>query len=49
MTDEEFAQLKTNGIKVHYSVVCPRKLWLYSPDIRWSGLIAAANTEVGCD
>lgn len=34
MTDEEFAQLKTNGIKVNYYVVCPRKLWLYSHDIR---------------
>jgi CRISPR-associated exonuclease Cas4 len=34
MTDEEFAKLKTNGIKVNYYVVCPRKLWLYSHDIR---------------
>ncbi|GBD37084.1 hypothetical protein HRbin36_02214 [bacterium HR36] len=34
MTDEEFAVLKTNGIKVNYYVVCPRKLWLYSHDIR---------------
>lgn len=34
MTNEEFAELKTNGIKVNYYVVCPRKLWLYSHDIR---------------
>ncbi|MDW8166913.1 MAG: CRISPR-associated protein Cas4 [Acidobacteriota bacterium] len=34
MTDEEFAELKTNGIKVNYCIVCPRKLWLYSHDIR---------------
>jgi CRISPR-associated exonuclease Cas4 len=34
MTDEEFAQLKTNGVKVHYYVVCHRKLWLYAHDIR---------------
>lgn len=49
MTDEEFATLKTNGIKVNYSDVCARKLWLYSRDIRWSGLITAVNPEVGCD
>ncbi|GIU82900.1 MAG: CRISPR-associated protein Cas4 [Acidobacteria bacterium] len=34
MTDEEFVELKTNGVKVNYYVVCPRKLWLYSHDIR---------------
>ncbi len=34
MTEEEFAELKTNGIKVNYYVVCPRKLWLYAHDIR---------------
>lgn len=34
MTDEEFAALKTNGIKVNYYVVCPRKLWFYSHDLR---------------
>jgi CRISPR-associated exonuclease Cas4 len=34
MTDEEFAELKTNGVKVHYYAICPRKLWLYSHDIR---------------
>ncbi len=34
MTEDEFAQLKTNGIKVNYFVVCERKLWLYSHDIR---------------
>lgn len=34
MTDEEFAKLKTNGVKVNYYVVCARKLWLYSHDIR---------------
>ncbi len=34
MTNEEFVELRTNGIKVNYYVVCPRKLWLYSHDIR---------------
>lgn len=34
MTDEEFEQLKVGGVKVHYYVVCHRKLWLYSHDIR---------------
>lgn len=34
MTDEEFAELKTNGIKVNYYLVCQRKLWLYSRDLR---------------
>lgn len=34
MTHEEFLALKTNGIKVNYYVVCPRKLWLYSHDLR---------------
>jgi CRISPR-associated exonuclease Cas4 len=34
MTDEEFAELRTNGIKVNYLAVCPRKLWLYAHDIR---------------
>ncbi|MDW8226229.1 MAG: Dna2/Cas4 domain-containing protein [Anaerolineales bacterium] len=34
MTDEEFAELKTNGIKVNYYIVCPRKLWLYAHDFR---------------
>lgn len=34
MTDEEFLALRTNGIKVNYYVVCPRKLWLYGHDIR---------------
>ncbi|MEM4284203.1 MAG: HepT-like ribonuclease domain-containing protein [Candidatus Caldarchaeum sp.] len=35
------------GTQVNY--VCARKLWLYSRDIRWSGLITAVNPEVGCD
>ena len=34
MTEEEFAELRTNGIKVNYYVVCWKKLWLYSHDIR---------------
>jgi CRISPR-associated exonuclease Cas4 len=34
MTEDEFIELRTNGIKVNYHVVCPRKLWLYSHDIR---------------
>jgi CRISPR-associated exonuclease Cas4 len=28
--EQEFAQLRTQGIKVNYWVVCPRKLWLFS-------------------
>lgn len=34
MTDEEFLELRTNGIKVNYLVICSRKLWFYSHDIR---------------
>jgi CRISPR/Cas system-associated exonuclease Cas4 (RecB family) len=34
MSQEEFEQLKVGGVKVHYYVVCHRKLWLYSHDIR---------------
>lgn len=38
MTDEEFETLRTNGIKVNYFVVCPRKLWLYAKGIRMEPL-----------
>lgn len=34
VTGEEFVQLKTNAVKVHYYVVCSRKLWLYARDVR---------------
>jgi hypothetical protein len=34
LTDEEFESLRTNGIKVNYYVICQKKLWLYSHDIR---------------
>lgn len=34
MTEEEFEELKTNGIKVQYWAVCPRKLWLYAKGVR---------------
>jgi CRISPR-associated exonuclease Cas4 len=34
MTEDEFLELRTNGIKVNYYVVCQKKLWLYSHDIR---------------
>jgi len=34
VTNEEFERLRTNGTKVNYYVVCPRKLWLYAHDIR---------------
>ncbi len=38
LTDEEFETLRTNGIKVNYWVVCPRKLWLYAKGIRMEPL-----------
>ncbi len=38
MTYEEFKELRTNGIKVNYLIVCPRKLWLYSKNIRMERL-----------
>ena len=38
MTDQEFEELKTNGIKVNYCVVCPRKLWLYVKGLRMEPL-----------
>ncbi len=38
LTDEEFEALRTNGIKVNYSVVCPRKLWLYAKGLRMEPL-----------
>lgn len=33
-SDEEFKQLRTNGIKVNYWAVCQRKVWLYSKGLR---------------
>lgn len=30
----EFERLKVSGIKVNYYIVCPRKLWLFSHDLR---------------
>ena len=34
LSDEEFAALRTNGIKVNYWAVCPRKLWLFAKGLR---------------
>jgi len=34
MTNDEFEDLRTNGVKVNYLVVCPRKVWLYARGIR---------------
>ncbi len=34
ISDEEFAALKTNGIKVNYWAVCHRKLWLFAKGLR---------------
>lgn len=34
LTDEEFESLRTNGVKVNYYAICPRKLWLFSHHIR---------------
>lgn len=38
MTDEEFEELRTNGIKVNYWVVCHRKVWLYAKGMRMEPL-----------
>ncbi len=38
MTDEEFLTLRTNGIKVNYWAVCPRKVWLYARGLRMEPL-----------
>lgn len=38
MTDDEFEDLRTNGIKINYLVVCPRKVWLYARGIRMESL-----------
>ncbi len=38
LSDEEFEALRTNGIKVNYFVVCPRKLWLYAKGLRMEPL-----------
>lgn len=34
LTPEEFASLRTNGLKVNYWAVCPRKLWLFAKGLR---------------
>ncbi len=34
LTDEEFEELRTNGTKVNYWAVCPRKLWLFAKGVR---------------
>ncbi|MCS7241824.1 MAG: CRISPR-associated protein Cas4 [Candidatus Caldatribacterium sp.] len=36
--EEGFENLRTNGIKVNYWVVCKRKLWLYSKGLRMEAL-----------
>jgi len=38
LSDEEFEQLRTNGIKVNYWVVCHRKVWLYAKGLRMEPL-----------
>lgn len=38
LSEEEFEQLRTNGVKVNYWVVCPRKVWLYAKGIRMEPL-----------
>ncbi|MFN3420668.1 MAG: Dna2/Cas4 domain-containing protein, partial [Armatimonadota bacterium] len=38
LSDEEFEQLRTNGIKVNYWAVCQRKVWLYSKGLRMEPL-----------
>jgi CRISPR-associated exonuclease Cas4 len=37
LTPEEFERLRTNGIKVNYWAVCPRKLWLFAKGMRMEG------------
>ncbi|HEX28714.1 TPA: CRISPR-associated protein Cas4 [Candidatus Poribacteria bacterium] len=38
MTDQEFEELKVGGMEVNYLIVCPRKLWLYTHDLRMEKL-----------
>lgn len=38
MTEEEFEELRTNGIKINYWVVCHRKVWLYAKGMRMEPL-----------
>lgn len=38
MTDEEFEELRTNGLKLNYWVVCHRKVWLYAKGMRMEPL-----------
>ena len=38
MIGENFEQLRTNGIKVNYWVVCQRKVWLYAKGLRMEPL-----------
>ena len=34
LTAEEFEALRTNGLKVNYWAICPRKLWLFAKGLR---------------
>ncbi len=38
LSEEEFEQLRTNGIKVNYWAVCHRKVWLYAKGLRMEPL-----------
>jgi CRISPR-associated exonuclease Cas4 len=38
LSDEEFEQLRTNGIKVNYWAICHRKVWLYAKGLRMEPL-----------
>jgi CRISPR-associated exonuclease Cas4 len=37
-SEEEFEQLRTNGIKVNYWAVCQRKVWLFAKGLRMEPL-----------
>lgn len=38
VNEQQYEELYTNGIKVNYVAVCPRKLWLYSKGMRMEPL-----------
>ncbi|MFA0753077.1 MAG: hypothetical protein IMHGJWDQ_000845 [Candidatus Fervidibacter sp.] len=38
LNPEEFEDLRTNGVKVNYWVVCRRKVWLYAKGLRMEPL-----------
>ncbi|MCS7187506.1 MAG: Dna2/Cas4 domain-containing protein, partial [Armatimonadota bacterium] len=38
LSDEEFEQLRTNGVKVNYWAICHRKVWLYAKGLRMEPL-----------